>query len=328
MITFPTMSDMKAIISSRFGPPSELEIRVVNRPEPKKNQVLIRVMATSINDYDWSMVRGRPREFRFLYGFTKPRYPTPGMELSGIIEDVGPDVTKFKKGDEVYGDISAYGFGTFAEFIAINENAIIRKPKSMSFIDAAALPHASLLAYQALFKNGNIRDGQKILINGGGGGVGMLGLQLCKLHQTEVTGVDTGAKLKVMEDLGFDHVIDYKTNNFTKLDQKYDLILDAKSKHSVRSILNVLTKEGKYVSVGGDTRRILSIALTGVFTGNRLSLLFLKSNEGLEHIGELYLNDKLKPVIDGPYSFDQIPWAIQYFGEGRHSGKVVIDMSL
>ena len=317
---------MKAIISRKFGPPSVLEITETERPTPVENQVLIRIMATAINDYDWAMVRGKPYEFRFLYGFTRPKHPVPGMELSGIVEDTGPGVTRFKKGDEVYGDISAYGFGTFAEYIAISEDAVLSKPKNMPFTDAAALPHASLLAYQSLYDHGGLRDGMKILINGAGGGVGTLGLQLCKQHQTEVTGVDSGEKLGMMSKIGFDHIIDYKSVNFTKAGVRYDLILDTKSKHSVSSYLRVLTKDGKYVSVGGDTRRILSIALMSVYTKKKVSLLALKPNEGLINIEDLYLDGRLTPAIDGPYPFEEIPWAVQYFGDGKHKGKVVIDM--
>jgi len=319
------MTKMKAIVASKFGPPESLQIRDVDKPSPKGREILIRIKATAINDYGWAMVRGKPVEFRFLYGFTAPKHPIFGMELAGTVEAIGPDATKFNVGDDVYGDISAYGFGTFAEFISIDENAVIRKPDGMPFT-AAALPDASLLAYQALFHIGGLRDNMDVLINGAGGGVGMIGLQLCKVHHAKVTGVDTGDKLKKMTALGFDRVIDYKEENFTKLEEKYDLILDAKSKHSVRAYLRVLKKNGKYVSVGGDTSRILAVALMHYFTSKRVSMLALSANKGLDKIQELYLDGKLMCPIDGPYTFEQIPWAIQYFGDGMHAGKIVIDM--
>ncbi|WP_159519680.1 NAD(P)-dependent alcohol dehydrogenase [Sunxiuqinia indica] len=163
---------MRAIQFKSYGFPEKvLEIKKVAKPVPKVNEVLIRIHATAINDYDWSFVRGKPYLYRLMFGLFKPKQKTPGMELAGLVEDIGVNVKKFKIGDTVFGDLSEYGFGTFAEYISINENSVIRKPDELSFVEASAIPHASALALQALRDLGEIKQGQKILINGGGGGV-------------------------------------------------------------------------------------------------------------------------------------------------------------
>jgi len=168
---------VKAVVLEKYGLPEEaLKVRDVEKPTPKENEVLINIRATAINDYDWSAITGKPVIYRLLFGLFKPKNPISGMELSGIIEQVGSNVADLKVGDEVYGDISSYGFGTFAAYICIDERAVVLKPNEMSFEQAAAMPHASLLAFQGLKDKGKINHGQKILINGGGGGVGTIGL--------------------------------------------------------------------------------------------------------------------------------------------------------
>ena len=253
------------------------------------------------------------------------------MELSGIIEDKGANVQNFDIGDAVYGDISKYGFGSFAEYICIHKNGVIKKPDTISFEEAAALPHASLLALQALKDKAHLKNGQKVLINGGGGGVGTFGFQLAKLYNCEVTGVDTGKKLDMMKDIGFDYVIDYKKENFTKNGVKYDVILDCKSSKSAFSYFRSLSKNGIYVTVGGKFLSMISIVFWGQilssFFSKKIKLLALTANDGLQHIGELFTQQKIKCVIDGPYDMTEIPRLIQYFGEGLHQGKIVIKMS-
>ena len=319
---------MKAAIVTRFGSPEEVvKIMEVEQPVPKENEVLIKVHATAINDYDWALVKGEPWVYRLLFGLFKPKNPIPGMELAGTVEDVGSKVQKFKVGDEVYGDISQYGFGSFAEYVCIHENAVVKKPAEMTFEEATAISHASLLALQGLRK-GNIKEGQKILINGGGGGVGTYGLQIAKLYNCEVTGVDTGEKLEMMKSIGYDHVIDYKKENFTRNGRKYDLILDCKSNKPALSYLRALNRNGIYITVGGTPLALIRILCAGKpvswFTSKKLQILSLKSNEGLDYIEELFQKNKIKPVLDGPYLPEEIPLLIRYFGDGGHQGKVVI----
>ena len=319
---------MKAIVLKTYGPPEDLELKEVTKPTPKENEVLVKIHATAINDYDWSMVRGKPYMNRLLFGIVRPKRSIPGMELAGTIETTGVNVRSFKKGDAVYGDISAYGFGSLAEYICVNEKALIQKPSKMSFEEAASIPHAAMLAFQGLLDIGKIQNGQKILINGAGGGLGIFGLQIAKLYRAEVTGVDTGDKLQMMKSLGFDHIIDYKTADFTKNGQCYDLILDAKTNRSTFDHLRSLNPNGTYVTVGGDLNRLFQTFILGPwisrFTRKKVCILGLKPNKDLAYINELFETGKFKCVIDGPFKLSEVPKAIQLFGEGKHKGKIVI----
>ena len=322
---------MKALVFKEYGPPEKvLSIQEVNKPIPNKDEVLVRVLATAINDYDWSMVTGKPLVYRLLFGLFAPKAQTPGMELAGRVEAVGVGVTDLKVGDAVYGDISAHGFGTFAEYISINKNAVRKKPDAISFEHAAAIPHACLLALQGLSDIGKIKTGQKVLINGAGGGVGVVSVQLAKLYSCEVTGVDAAEKFDMMKQMGYDHVIDYKKEDFTKNGQTYDLILDCKSDKSALSYVRALTPTGRYVTIGGHPLSLIKILLLStvlpMFSSKTLHILGLKPNEGLEHISDLFHQGKLSCNIDGTHSMDEIPSLIQYFGEGKHMGKVVVSM--
>ena len=325
---------MKAYKIKKYGPPDQV-LRLVDteQPEPLNSEVKIKVCATSINDYDWCITTGKPFAYRIFFGILSPKKKLmiPGMEVSGIVEQLGNKVTKFKVGDAVFGDISEYGFGSFAEYLCIDEKALSRKPETMSFEDSASIPHAAMLALQGLQDKGQIKVDQKILINGGGGGVGSIGIQIAKIHGANVTGVDTGEKLEEMKNQGFDKVIDYKKVDFTKSDQKYDLILDCKTNRSIWKFLRVLRPEGKYVSIGGKSGKLLQMLFMGpmlkLLSKKRVHMVMLKANKDLDFINRLYEENKIQCVIDGPYSFDKIPWAIQRFGDGLHHGKIVISLS-
>ena len=325
---------MKAYSIKNYGAPNKvLRLIEVEQPKPKNTEVLVRVRATTINDYDWCITTGKPFAYRLIFGIFSPKKKLriPGMEVSGIVEQVGNNATKFKVGDAVYGDISNFGFGSFAEFLCIDEKALALKPDSMGFEEATSIPHAAMLALQGLRDVGQLKDGQKILINGGGGGVGSYGLQLAKLQNVDVTGVDTGEKLKAMKTQGFDHVIDYKKEDFTKSDRQYDLILDCKTNRSLWKFLKVLKPEGKYVSIGGRSGKLLQMLYMGpilkLFSKKRMHMVMLKANQDLEYINQLYEDNKIECVLDGPYTFDKIPWAVQRFGDGLHHGKIVITVS-
>jgi len=321
---------MRALILKKYGSPEVLQLREIANPTPRENEVLVKIHATAVNDYDWSLIRGKPYLYRLLFGILKPKHQIPGMELAGTIEALGPNANSFKIGDAVYGDISQYCFGSFAEYTCINEKALTLKPAKMSFEEAAAIPHAAMLAVQGLLDIGQLQKGQKILINGAGGGVGTLGLQIAKLYDAEVTGVDTGDKLKMMKEFGFDHIIDYKKEDFTNNKQRYDLILDAKTTRSTFRYLKALNPDGKYVTVGGYLIRLIQVLILkpwiSVFSDKRVHMVALKPNKQLEYINEIFDAGKIRPVIDGPYELSEIPGLIQYFGEGKHSGKVVIKL--
>ena len=325
---------MKAYWIKNYGAPDKvLKLLEAELPVPKNTEVLLKVCATTINDYDWCVTTGKPFTYRLIFGLFSPKRKLriPGMEVAGIVEQVGTQATKFKVGDAVYGDISNFGFGSFAEFLCIDEKALALKPERMGFEEATSIPHAAMLALQGLRDVGQLKDGQKILINGGGGGVGAFGIQIAKMYNADVTGVDTGEKLKAMKSQGFDNVIDYKKEDFTKSDQQYDLILDCKTNRSLWKFLRVLKPEGKYVSIGGRSGKLLQMLymrpILKLFSKKRIHMVMLKANQDLEYINQLYEDNKIKCVIDGPYSFDKIPWAVQRFGDGLHHGKIVISVN-
>jgi len=319
---------MKAIVLTKYGSPDVLQLKEVTKPTPKDDEVLIKVHAASVNDWDWGLMRGKPFMIRLLCGLLKPKYKIPGVDIAGQVEAVGRNEKKFQPGDEVFGDISECGFGGFAEYVCARENALTLKPANMTFEEAAAIPHAAMLAVQGLRDKGQIQQGQKLLINGAGGGVGTFGVQIAKLYGVEVTGVDSSGKLDMLRSNGFDHVIDYKQEDFTKNGQCYDLILDAKTNRSIFDYARSLSPNGTYVTVGGSMTRLFQALILGpwisIFSKKNIRILGLKPNKDLTYMNELFEAGKLKPVIDGPYKLSEVPKAIQYFGEGKHKGKVVI----
>ena len=315
---------VKAIICQRYGAPEQLQLRDVPVPVPKDRQVLVRVHATTVNDYDWSMVLGRPRIYRLFFGLFRPRRPIPGMELAGVVEALGPKATRWRVGDTVYGDTSNGGLGTFAEFVAVPEDELRRIPERLSFVEAAAIPHALELAYQAVVSVGQLKSSERVLINGAGGGVGNFALQLAKREGCTVWGVDTGPKLQAMTAMGFDRVIDYKQHDFTQLGERFDLVVDAKTKRSAGELGRALAPNGRYVTVGGDPGRLIALLLARWSGRKNMRIVALKSNKNLDELAPMLSNGTLKPVIDGPYAFQELPRLVRRFGEGLHTGKVVV----
>jgi len=322
---------MKAIILEEYGLPNILEIGEIPKPVPNDDEVLVKIHSASINDSDWGLVRGKPFVIRLFFGLKKPKIAIPGIDISGKVEAVGDNVSSFNIGDEIYCDLSGCGFGGFAEYVCVPEKVLSKKPVNISHNDASALPHAGILALQGLVQKGKVKSGQSILINGAGGGVGTLGIQILESYKPKkVTGVDSAEKLDLMKSLGFDSVIDYKKVDFTDTGKKYDLILDTKSNRSVFKYARALKKNGTYITVGGSMFRLFEIALIGslisLFTSKKLSVLIHEPNKGLDQISKLIEKGQLRPVIDGPYGFDKIPELIQYFGEGKHLGKIVVEI--
>jgi NADPH:quinone reductase-like Zn-dependent oxidoreductase len=317
---------MKAIVYTRYGTPDVLELKEVDKPIPKDDEVLIKVYAASLNDWDWGLLQG---DFinRILNGFVKPKIQTLGSDIAGRVEAIGKNVRKFKPGDEVYGDLSGT-WGGFAEYVCARENVLAIKPASMTFEEAAAIPQAAMLAVQGLIDKGKIQSGQKLLINGAGGGVGTFGVQIAKLWQCEVAGVDNAGKLEMMRSLGFDDVIDYAKEDFTRTGQQYDLILDAKTNRSIFNYLRALRTNGTYVTVGGSIMRLLQAFILGplisMITKKKILIVALKPNKDLAYMNELFEAGKITCVIDGPYRLDEVPNAFRLFGKGLHKGKVVI----
>jgi len=319
---------MKAIVYTKYGGPEVLQIKEVEKPFPNDDEVLIKVHAVSINDWDMGLLHG---DFinRMLNGLRKPKRTILGSDIAGRIEAVGKNISKFKIGDKVYGDLSG-SWGGFAEYVCASEKALALKPAAMSFEEAASIPQAGMLAVQGLIDKGKIHDGQKLLINGAGGGVGTFGMQIAKLYGIEITGVDSTAKLDMLRSIGFDHVIDYTKEDFTKNGQRYDLILDVKTNRSTFEYAHALSPNGVYVTVGGSISRLLQALLLGplnsMINKKHIRIVSLKTNKDLIFMNKLFEAGKVKPVIDGPYKLDEFHEAFRIFDKAEHKGKVVITM--
>jgi len=318
---------MKAVVYENYGSPDLLQFKEVEKPLPEENDALVKVCAVSINDWDWGLLQGTSIVNRLINGLLKPNKKILGSDIAGRIEAVGKNVKKFKPGDEVFGDLSGR-WGGFAEYVCTNENMLEFKSTKMTFEEAAALPQAGTLAVQGLIDKGKIKKNQKILINGAGGGVGTLGIQISKLYNAEITGVDCTEKLSFMQSLGYDHVIDYTKEDFTKNGQSYDLILDVKTNRSIFKYLKALKPDGIYATVGGSTSRLLQAFLMTPFLKlsqrKNICVVALKQNKDLNYLRDLFDSGELKPVIDGAFTLDEVPKALKIFGKGEHKGKLVI----
>ena len=319
---------MKAIVYERYGSPDVLELKEVEKPVPKDNEILIKVYAASVNDWDWGLLRGKPFVNRLLFGLLKPKIKILGVDIAGQVEAVGRNVKKFQLGDEVFGDISGCGWGGFAEYVCALENALSLKPASITFEEAAAIPQAAVLALQGLRDKRQIQPGQKVLINGAGGGAGTFAVQIAKSFGAEVTGVDSTSKLDMMRSIGADQVIDYTREDFTKNGQRYDLILDFAAYHSIFDYKRALSPKGIYVMVGGSSARIFQVMFLGPWismTGSKkMGILMHKPNKDLAFMKELFEAGKVVPIIDRRYPLNETAEALRYFGEGHARGKVVI----
>jgi NADPH:quinone reductase-like Zn-dependent oxidoreductase len=322
---------MKAVVMESYGSPEVLELRDVAKPTPRAGEVLVRVHAASINDWDWGLLHGVPFIFRIFYGPFTPKVKIIGGDLAGRVEAVGRDVKTFKPDDEVYGDLCMSGFGALAEFVCAPEECLAHKPARMTFEQAAAIPQAGMLAVQGLIDVGRIQSGQKLLLNGAGGGVGTFALQMAKLYDVEVTVVDKPGKLKMLRDLGADHVIDYSQQDFTKSDKAYDLILDVKTTRSPFAYARALKPKGTYVTVGGSIPYILQVVVLGPLisrlNNKHIRIVGLKPNKDLAYMNELFEAGKMTPVIEGPYKLAEVREAFRLFGTGDHKGKIIVTMT-
>ena len=320
---------MKAVVYDEYGSPDVLRLREVDRPVAQSNDVLVKVHAASVNQWDWDFVRGRPWLVR-LGGWRKPKYNVLGADIAGMVESVGEDVTRFQPGDEVFGDISGSGWGGFAEYAVAGEDALALKPAHLSFDEAAAVPQAAVLALSGLRK-GRLRPGLRVLINGAGGGVGTFAVQLAKSLGAEVTGVDRAAKLPMVRSIGADHVIDYTREDYTRNGQRYDLILDVTAHRSIFAYERALSSGGHYVLVGGSTAALIQVLLLGglmpITRNKTLSLLMHAPNKELAAVSELLVAGRIAPIIDRRYPLSQVAEAVSYLGEGNACGKVVITVS-
>jgi len=320
---------VKAIVYEKYGTPDVLQLKEAAKPVPGEDEVLVKVHAASINDWDLGLLYG---DFinRMLNGLRKPRRNILGSDIAGKIETVGKKVKRFKAGDDVYGDLSGQ-WGGFAEYVCAPEKSLSLKPAAMSFEEAAAIPQAAMLAVQGLIDKGKIKQAQKVLINGAGGGVGTFAIQIAKLYGAEVTGVDKATKLEMLRSIGFDHVIDYTKEDFTKNGKAYDLILDAKTNRSAFDYARSLNRNGVYVTVGGSIGHLLQVLILAplirMIQSKHLRIVALKPNKDLAFMNDLFEKGKVRTVIDGPYRLDQLGEAFRHFAKADHKGKIVITMN-
>jgi NADPH:quinone reductase-like Zn-dependent oxidoreductase len=318
---------MKAVVYTRYGTPEVLRFTELDTPVPTGDEVLVRVRAVSLNASDWETLRGKPLYSR-IGGPFRPRHHVLGSDIAGRVEAVGPDATLFQPGQDVYADILAH-MGGFAQYVCVPERALARMPAGMTYEQAAALPQAGAIALQAIQEKGQVRPGQRVLINGAGGGSGSYAVQLAKLRGAEVTGVDNGGKLEFMRSLGADHVIDYTRQDFTRNGYAYDLILDLAAHRSAPAYRRSLAPGGRYLYVGGSVATLLQVLLLGPLigraAGKKIRLLAVKLGaRHLTPIVELCQAGKITTVIDRRYRLSEVPEALRYLGEGHAKGKLVI----
>lgn len=319
---------MNAMVYRKYGSPDQLKLEEIPKPIPGDDEVLIRVHTSSVNSWDWDLVRGRPYLAR-IGAFRKPKHSILGADVAGDVQVVGRNVTQLQPGDEVFGDISGCGWGGFAEYVCARADVLALKPPSMTFEEAASLPQAGVLALQGLRIGGPIEPGQSVLINGAGGGVGTFAIQIARSFGAEVTGVDSTEKLDTMRSTGADHVIDYTQADFTRSGRQHDLVLDVAAFRSVFDCARALSPNGTYVIVGGSTARIAQAMamkpLISVFRSKKISLLLHRPDKkDLDSLTELVEAGDLVPVIDRQYALRELPEAIRYLGDGHTRGKVVI----
>ena len=314
---------MKAITYTERGPPLIFQQIEIEIPTPRDDEVLVKVRAASLNSWDWELMIYEPSRVR-LGKRSDKRYRILGADVAGVVEAVGNKVERFKPGDEVFGDLCSSGWGGFAEYTCAKEKALLSKPKSMSFEEAAATPQAGLLALQSFNKFGILKSGQKVLINGSGGGAGTFGIQIAKHFGAEVTAVDAQEKFPLMRALGADHVIDYKEEDFTKNRLQYDMILDVKASHSLSEYRTVLRPKGKGLLIGGETSKLMKALFFGSFSSKKINLVVYKPNKNLDKLVKLIEAGKVKPIIDKQFPLSEVGQAIQYLGDGHVKGKIVI----
>jgi len=316
---------MKAIVNEEYGPLEVLQFKEVDKPSPKDNEVLVKIFAASVNYGDKILVRGKPLMVRLMgVGLLKPKNTKLGTDIAGQVEAVGRNVTQFQPGDEVFADLGSCGFGAYAEYVSVPENVLALKPVNITYEEAAAVPQAAVVALQGLNK-GQIKSGQKVLINGASGGIGTFAVQIAKSYGAEVTGVCSTRNLEMVQSIGADHVIDYKQEDFTQNEQRYDLILDLVANRSVSDYLRALNSKGVYVAVAFNPVAIFLGSLISMIGSKKVSAITQKHIvEDLVYLKELIEAGKIVPVIDRSYPLSEVAEAMRYLEEGQHHGKVVI----
>lgn len=321
---------MKAIVQDTYGSAEALELRDIDRPEIADDEVLVRVKAAGVDRGVWHLMAGLPYPIRLAgYGFRAPKRTNPGMDLAGVVDAVGKDVTRFAQGDEVFG----IGRSTFAEYAVAPEKKLVPKPASITFEQAAAVAISGLTALQAVRDQGQVKPGQKVLVIGASGGVGTYAVQIAKAFGAEVTGVCSTTKVDLVRSLGADHVIDYTSEDFTETESSYDVILDIGGNTKTARLRRALTPEGTLVFVGGETggkwlggmQRQIRASLLSMFVGQDLKMFVSKEkHEDMLTLTELIEAGKVTPAVERTYPLSEVPKAIRHIEEGHARGKLVI----
>ena len=317
---------MKAFIYEKYGPPETLRMVEVDKPAPNGDHVLVNVLAVSVNAADWHVLRGKPLFSRATLGLLRPKHKILGVDVAGQVEVVGSGVTGFKAGDEVYANLLDHGYGGFAEYVSVPVEAMSAKPASLSFEEAAAVPMAATTALQGLGRHGELQSTQKVLINGGSGGVGTFAVQITKAYGAEVTAVTSARNLDLVRSLGADQVIDYAKEDFTRTGRRWDRILDTVGNRSVPDLRQALAPGGKAAVTGfTSVRRLLGVSLRG---GKDIAQVQAHvTTRDLALLSELIEAGKLRPQIDRRYRFAEIPAAIAYLEQGHARAKVVVGVA-
>ena len=317
---------MKAVVFEKYGGPEVLKLKDIPKPQPGEGEVLVRMKAASINDWDWQALRGIPLANRTSFGLFRPsRIKVLGCDIAGIVESVGPGVSRFREGDEVFGDISGGKWGGFGEYTTAAEIYLAVKPQSISFEQAAAIPQAGVIALQSLQIPGPVRKGEHILINGAGGGSGSFTIMMAKSMGAVVTGVDNKHKQEFMLSIGADHALDYMKTDYTAQGVEYDRIIDHVLNRPLSHLRRAMKPGGSGLVVGGKTGPIIKTFAFGKLGKKKLSMLLLKPNpKDLETVVKMVENGVVTPAIDKVYPLERTGEGMKYFGEGLHRGKVII----
>jgi NADPH:quinone reductase-like Zn-dependent oxidoreductase len=314
---------MKAFIYEKYGPPETLRMAEVDQPVPNADEVLVKVLAASVNAADWHVLRGKPLFSRATLGLLRPKHKILGVDIAGQVEAVGSGVTQFKPDDQVYANLLDHGYGGFAEYASVPVDVMSLKPENLSFEEAAAVPMAAVTALQGLRRHGALKPTQTVLINGASGGVGSFAVQLAKAYGAEVTAVTSTRNLDLVRSLGADHVVDYTTTDVGS-GRRYDRILDTVGNRSVPDLRRALAEGGKAAVTGfTSVAKLLGVSLRG---GKDVAQVQAHvTAKDLELLSELIAAGKVRPRIDRRYRFAEIPAAIAYLEQGRARAKVVVE---
>jgi NADPH:quinone reductase-like Zn-dependent oxidoreductase len=317
---------MKAFIYEKYGPPETLRMAEVDKPAPDTDEVLVRVVAASVNAADWHVLRGKPLFSRATLGLLRPKHQILGVDVAGQVAAVGSGVTRFKPGDQVYANLLDHGYGGFAEYVSVPVDVMALKPANLSFEEAAAVPMAAVTALQGLGHHGPLQPTQKVLINGASGGVGSFAVQLAKASGAEVTAVTSTRNLELVASLGADHVLDYTTTDVAGDGRRYDRILDTVGNQSVPDLRRALAAGGKAAVTGfTSVAKLLAVSLRG---GKNIAMVQAHvTAKDLELLSALLEAGKVRPQIDRRYAFAELPAAIAYLEQGHARAKVVAEVA-